>query len=61
MIHLLTCQRRGSPLVEEGLLIGFAILLILILAGAILNVVSLSESSINDFLRMIQNIFGNYN
>ena len=52
-------KRRASPLVEEGLLIGFSILIIFILAAAIFNIITISENTIGDFIEMFQNMFNN--
>ena len=53
-------KRPASPLVEEGLLIGFAIIVIVILATAIFSIVGIAESTISDFIIMLQEAFGFY-
>jgi hypothetical protein len=53
-------KRPASPLVEEGLLIGFAIIVIVILATAIFGIVGIAESTISDFIIMLQEAFGFY-
>ncbi len=60
MISTKLKKRSASPLVEEGLLIGFAILIILILASAIFGIIGIAESTIGDFIQMLQDAFGGY-
>ncbi len=51
--------KRGSPLVEEGLIIGLSIIIIVIFAGAVLNLVGWAETSIGDLVYQFQTLFQN--
>ena len=54
---LLRIGRKGSPLVEEGMLIGLSIVILAIFTGIILNILGWTETAITDLLTQFQNLF----
>ncbi|MGQ9722823.1 MAG: hypothetical protein ACUVXA_16055 [Candidatus Jordarchaeum sp.] len=49
-------DNKGSPLIEEGILIGLAILTVTILVGIILSVLGWTGSSITNIFNYINSI-----
>ena len=52
-------DKKGSPLVEEGLLIGLSIIILVIFAGVVMNLIGWAETSITDLIYQFQNLFRN--
>ncbi|MHA1713130.1 MAG: hypothetical protein ACTSW4_03685 [Candidatus Ranarchaeia archaeon] len=50
-------NRKGSPLVEEGMLIGLSLVILAIFTGIILNMLGWTENAITDILNQFQQLF----
>ena len=55
--HILGLDKKGSPLVEEGMLIGLSLVILAIFMGLILNLLGWTETAITDLLTQFQNLF----
>ncbi len=53
----LALDRKGSPLVEEGMLIGLSLVILAIFMGLVLNLLGWTETAITDLLTQFQNLF----
>jgi len=49
-------DKRGSPLIEEGLLVGLAILAIALLVILVLNVIDWAHVSIDSIVKSIEDL-----
>lgn len=50
-------DQKGSPLVEEGMLIGLSLVILAIFMGLILNLLGWTETAITDLLTQFQQLF----
>jgi hypothetical protein len=50
LIRYLFFGKKGSPIVEEGLLIGLSIVALAVLAGFFLSIIEWGETTIGDLL-----------